>query len=83
MEENMEENIKKTEVPLETLANISDQFTLLKYERLDTEVKIKLESLDYMDLIRDVENITNVGTDPDSKMFSIDIDNVKFIFTRD
>jgi|TARA_R110000744_G_scaffold9619_1_gene30551 hypothetical protein len=79
----MEENIKKTEVPLETLANISDQFTLLKYERLDTEVKIKLESLDYMDLIRDVENITNVGTDPDSKMFSIDIDNVKFIFTRD
>jgi len=83
MEENMEENIKKTEVPLETLANIADQFTLLKYERLDTEVKIKLESLDYMDLIRDVENITNVGTDPDSKMFSIDIDNVKFIFTRD
>ena len=79
----MEENIKKTEVPLETLANISDQFTLLKYERLDTEVKIKLESLDYMDLIRDVENITNVGTDPDSKMFSIDIDNVKFIFNRD
>jgi len=79
----MEENIKKTEAPLETLANISDQFTLLKYERLDTEVKIKLESLDYMDLIRDVENITNVGTDPDSKMFSIDIDNVKFIFTRD
>jgi len=79
----MEENIKKTEAPLETLANISDQFTLLKYERLDTEVKIKLESLDYMDLIRDVENITNVGADPDSKMFSIDIDNVKFIFTRD
>lgn len=79
----MEENIKKPEVPLETLANISDQFTLLKYERLSTEVKIKLGSLDYMDLIRDVENITNVGTDPDSKMFSIDIDNVKFIFTRD
>ena len=27
--------------------------------------------------------MTNVGADPDSKMFSIDIDNVKFIFTRD
>jgi hypothetical protein len=79
----MEENIKKTEAPLETLASISDQFILLKYERLSTEIKIKLKSLDYMDLIRDVENMTNVGTDPDSKIFSIDIDNVKFIFTRD
>ena len=47
----MEENIKKTEAPLETLANISDQFTLLKYERLSTEIKIKLNSLDYMDLV--------------------------------
>ena len=36
-----------------------------------------------MSVIRDLENITNVGTDPDSKMFSIDIDNIKFIFTRD
>ena len=36
-----------------------------------------------MALIREVENVTNVGSDPDSKMFSIDIDNVKFIFTRD
>ena len=79
----MEENIKKTEAPLETLANISDQFILLKYERLSTEIKIKLKSLDYMDLVRDVENMTNVGTDPDSKIFSLDIDGVNFIFTRD
>ena len=79
----MEENIKKTETPLETLASIADQFTLLKFKRITTEVKIKLDSLDYMAIIREVENITNVGADPDSKMFSIDIDNVKFIFTRD
>ena len=79
----MEENIKKTETPLETLAGIADQFTLFKFDKLFTEVKIKLKSIDYMALIREVENITNVGADPDSKMFSIDIDNVKFIFTRD
>ena len=79
----MEENIKKTEEPLETLAGIADQFTLFNLERLSTEVKIKLTSIDYMALIREVENVTNVGSDPDSKMFSIDIDNVKFIFTRD
>ena len=36
-----------------------------------------------MGLMREVENVTNVGADPDSKMFSIDIDSVKFIFTRD
>lgn len=79
----MEENIKQTQGPLETLAGISDQFTLFNLERLSTEVKIKLTSIDYMALIREVENVTNVGSDPDSKMFSIDIDNVKFIFTRD
>ena len=79
----MEENIKKTEEPLETLAGIADQFTLFKFDKLSTEVKIKLKSIDYMSVIRDLENITNVGTDPDSKMFSIDIDNIKFIFTRD
>tara|TARA_R110001583_G_scaffold139429_2_gene291626 strand:+ start:1160 stop:1399 length:240 start_codon:yes stop_codon:yes gene_type:complete len=79
----MEENVEQNEGPLPTLAGISDQFTLLKYKRLSTEVKIKLESLEFMDLIRQLENITNVGTDPDSKMFSIDIDNVKFIFNRD
>ena len=75
----MEENVEQNEGPLPTLAGISDQFTLLKYKRLSTEV----ESLEFMDLIRQLENITNVGTDPDSKMFSIDIDNVKFIFNRD
>ena len=79
----MEENIKNIETPLETLASISDKFTLFKFERLSTEIKIKLESLDYMSIIREVENITNVGSNPDSKRFSIDIDNVKFIFTRD
>tara|TARA_R110000737_G_scaffold229888_1_gene243452 strand:+ start:160 stop:399 length:240 start_codon:yes stop_codon:yes gene_type:complete len=79
----MEENMEQNEGPLPTLAGIADQFTLLKYERLSTEVKLKLKSLEYMDLIRQLENLTNVGTDPDSKIFSIDIDNVKFIFTRD
>jgi|TARA_R110000744_G_scaffold345011_1_gene450415 hypothetical protein len=79
----MEETVEQNEGPLSTLAGIADQFTLLKYGRLSTEVKLKLESLDYMDLIRQLENLTNVGTDPDSKIFSIDIDNVKFIFTRD
>ena len=79
----MEENTQETYGPLETLANIADQFTLFTPNRLITEVKIKLESLDYMSLIRDVENIANVGGDPDSKRFSIDIDNVTFIFIRD
>jgi len=79
----MEENNRQTQGPLEILAGISDQFTLFKSVRLSTEVKIKFNSLDYMSLIREVENMTNVGSDPDSKMFSIDIDNVKFIFTRD
>jgi|TARA_R110001592_G_scaffold71364_8_gene218253 hypothetical protein len=78
----MEENITQTG-PLETLAGISDQFTLLNLEKISTEVKIKLTSIDYMTLIREVENVTNVGANPDSKMFSIDIDSVKFIFTRD
>ena len=79
----MEENIKQPQGPLELSAVIADQFTLFNLERLSTEVKIKLTSIDYMALIREVENVTNVGSDPDSKMFSIDIDNVKFIFTRD
>ncbi len=79
----MEENIKQTQGPLETLAGIADQFTLFNLEKLSTEVKIKLTSNDYMSLMREVENVTNVGSDPNSKMFSIDIDNVKFIFTRD
>ena len=72
-----------TEAFSETLAGISDQFTLLNLEKISTEVKIKLTSIDYMTLIREVENVTNVGANPDSKMFSIDIDSVKFIFTRD
>jgi|TARA_R110000744_G_scaffold325762_1_gene431605 hypothetical protein len=79
----MEESNRQTQGPLETLAGIADQFTLLKAVKLSTEVKIKFNSEDYMALIREVENMTNVGADPDSKMFSIDIDNVKFIFTRD
>ena len=78
----MEENIKQVG-SLETLAGISDQFTLLNLQKISTEVKIKLSSIDYMGLMREVENVTNVGADPDSKMFSIDIDSVKFIFTRD
>jgi hypothetical protein len=79
----MEENIEKTQGPLESLAGIADQFTLFNLEKLSTEVAIKLKSLDYMKLMREVENVTNVGGNPDSKRFSIDIDNVKFIFTRD
>ena len=79
----MEETLKQTQGPLETLAGIADQFTLFNLEKLSTEVKIKLTSNDYMSLMREVENVTNVGSDPNSKMFSIDIDNVKFIFTRD
>tara|TARA_R100001377_G_C3193667_1_gene111636 strand:- start:1419 stop:1658 length:240 start_codon:yes stop_codon:yes gene_type:complete len=79
----MEENTQESHGSLETIASIADQFTLLKPKRLYTEVKIKLESLAYMSLIREVENITNVGSDPDSKRFSIDIDDVKFIFIRD
>ena len=79
MENENSENIG----PLEALAEISEKFTSFKPKKLNTEVKIKLESNDYMSLIRVVENMTNVGTNPDSKMFSIDIDNVKFIFVRD
>lgn len=79
MENENSENIG----PLEALAEISEKFSLLELEKLNTEVKIKLESNDYMSLIRVVENMTNVGTNPDSKVFSIDIDNVKFIFVRD
>lgn len=69
--------------PLEALAGISESLTLFKPKKLYTEVKIKLVSDEYMSLIRVLENMTNVGTDPDSKMFSIDIDTVKFIFVRD
>ena len=79
----MEKNNEQIKGPLETLAGIADQFTLFNLEKLSTEVKIKLTSNDYMSLMREVENVTNVGANPDSKMFSIDIDNVKFIFTRD
>jgi|TARA_R110002020_G_scaffold110854_5_gene256117 hypothetical protein len=79
----MEKNMEPTEGPLQTLAGIADQFTLFKPKRLLTEVRIKLESVEYMNLMREVENITNVGGDPNSKTFSIDIDNVTFIFTRD
>ena len=50
----MEENTQETYGPLETLANIADQFTLF-----------------------------TPNSDPDSKRFSIDIDNVTFIFIRD
>tara|TARA_R110000765_G_scaffold409109_1_gene507194 strand:+ start:158 stop:397 length:240 start_codon:yes stop_codon:yes gene_type:complete len=69
--------------PLEILANISEQFILFKPKRLFTEVKIKLEPIEYMSLMREVENRSHVGGDPDSKTFSIDIDNVNFIFSRD
>ena len=69
--------------PLEILANISEQFMLFKPKRLITEVKIKLEPVEYMSLIREVENRSHVGSNPDSKTFSIDIDNVNFIFSRD
>ena len=79
----MEKNVEQNEGLLQTLAGIADQFTLFKPTRLLTEVKIKLESLEYMSLMREVENITNVGGNPDSKTFSIDIDNVTFIFIRD
>jgi len=79
----MEKNMEPTEGPLQTLAGIADQFTLFKPKRLLTEVRIKLESVEYMNLMREVENITNVGGNPDSKTFSIDIDNVTFIFIRD
>ena len=79
MENENSENIG----PLETLAEISEKFTSFKLKKLSTEVKIKLESSDYMSLIRVVEDMTNVGTNPNSKMFSIDIDVVKFIFVRD
>ena len=79
----MEKNVEQNEGLLQTLAGIADQFTLFKPIRLLTEVKIKLESLEYMSLMREVENITNVGGNPDSKTFSIDIDNVTFIFIRD
>lgn len=47
----MEENIKQVG-PLETLAGISDQFTLLNLQKISTEVKIKLSSIDYMGLMR-------------------------------
>ena len=50
--------------PLEILANISEQFTLFEYKRLLTEVKIKLGSGEYMMLMREVENISHVGSDP-------------------
>ena len=79
----MEGNVQENQGPLPTLASIADQFILFKPERLSTEVKIKLNSLEYMSLMRELENITNVGGDPDSTIFSIDIDNIKFIFTRD
>ena len=76
--------IKKLVTEYRKLSVEDNIMSVLQFTGLSKkEQKIKLESLDYMDLIRDVENITNVGTDPDSKMFSIDIDNVKFIFTRD
>ena len=42
----MEENIEKTQGPLESLAGIADQFTLFNLEKLSTEVAIKLKSLD-------------------------------------
>ena len=78
----MEENMEKSEGPLATLAGIADQFILFKPERLSTQVKIKLSSLDYMGLMREVENITNVGGNPDSKTFSIDIDNGNFYICK-
>ena len=82
-------HIKSASLPVDPLSIIiptSLEFELaplFKPNRLITEVKIKLESLDYMSLMREVENITNVGGDPNSKRFSIDIDNVTFIFLRD
>ena len=79
----MEKDTNKRQEPLEVLAGIADQFTLLKLNRLTTDINIKLSQEDYIYLVREVENITKVGGPPDSKTFSLEIDNVNFIFTRD
>ena len=79
----MEEDIVQRQAPLEVLASIADQFILLTLNRLSTDINIKLNQEDYIYLVREIENITKVGGPPDSKTFSLEIDNVNFIFTRD
>ena len=79
----MEEDIVQRQAPLEVLAGIADQFILLTLNRLSTDINIKLNQEDYIYLVREIENITKVGGPPDSKTFSLEIDNVNFIFTRD
>ena len=79
----MEQDNQEITTPLQSLASIADQFMLFKPERLSTEIKIKLNKNDYLGLVREVENITNVGGSPDATTFSIDIDNVTFVFIRD
>jgi hypothetical protein len=79
----MEEDTHKRQEPLEILAGIADQFTLLTLNRITTDINIKLNQEDYTYLVREIENITKIGGPPDSKTFSLDIDDVNFIFTRD
>ena len=78
----MEKDTNKRQEPLEILAGIADQFTLLTLNRITTDINIKLNQEDYVYLVREVENITKVGGPPDSKTFSLEIDNVNFIFNR-
>ena len=79
----MEKDTNKHQEPLEVLAGIADQFTLFTLNRISTDINIKLSQEDYTYLVREIENITKVGGPPDSKTFSLEIDNVNFIFTRD
>jgi len=79
----MEEDTHQRQGPLEILAGIADQFTLLTLNRITTDINIKLNQEDYIYLVREIENITKIGGPPDSKTFSLDIDDVNFIFTRD
>ena len=78
----MDQDNRESKNHLQHLANIADQFTLLKVNRLITEVSISLKEEDYMSLIGEVESVTNVINPIDSNTFSIDIDNVTFIFTK-
>ena len=79
----MDKDNREIKNHLQNLANIADQFTLLQVNRLSTKVNIKLKEDDYKSLIKEVENITKVINPSDANTFSIDIDNVTFIFTKD
>lgn len=78
----MDEDSRNIKNHLQNLANIADQFTLLQVNRILTEVNIKLNESDYKSLISEVESITKVINPIDANTFSIDIDNVTFIFTK-